>query len=122
MTSLNGRRRGVTLLELLVAIVIIGVSTTVILVAWKAQEPEASASPDDIGSWIADARRRAIATGRSQQVRVRIDDAGRVMAWTRDVGIGSLRQFVAHPDGSVVADSAIRVERLSGSVTPRGDH
>ena len=111
-------RAGVTMLELAVAIVIIGLGTTVVLVAWEARGPGVAVSTDDAVAWTVDARRLAITTGRPQALSVRIDHEGKLTTRMLNEGGGSLRRLVAYPDGSVVADSMFRVERFSGRATP----
>jgi prepilin-type N-terminal cleavage/methylation domain-containing protein len=97
----EGRRpgaRGNTLIELLVVIAIIGVIAGVTGLAFRGT-PEARVV-DSAEARLAAARRQAIQSGRS--VTVSVVRHGRAYAAT------------ANPDGSVVADTSLAIDRLSG--------
>lgn len=93
----EANRHGVTLLEMLVVLVILGVVASLAYFA-----PAAVARPptDGVEAAIASARREAIRSGQPVTIDVWMD--GRIHAAT------------ALPDGSVVAEQGIRVERLTG--------
>jgi prepilin-type N-terminal cleavage/methylation domain-containing protein len=96
----------VTLLELLVALAILGVMGSVVGIAVREAAPPPPESLEVALADIAAARQRAIRRGElvTLSVRVRLPGTER----TR------LRQVAALPDGSVVADPALTVARLSG--------
>lgn len=100
MTSRRGNlsraRRGMTLIEVLVALVVIAIIATL---AGLQVRPAERADPDAPGSRIRGARNRAIRTGQR-------------VTFTSDSLAGTYA--VALPDGSVIADSTIPVERLTG--------
>jgi prepilin-type N-terminal cleavage/methylation domain-containing protein len=96
------RRSGVTLLELLITVAILGVVAGVVtLTLPRLDEP----APDTAASRIARARREAVASGRP--VTVRVDTVG-ASASAPPV------DATAWPDGSVVADSVLAIDQLSG--------
>jgi len=90
--------RGVTLVELLVVIALLGIAAGIAAVGLspRAAEPAPAAHRA-----IAAARRLAIASGRPQTVRIPSNSERPLLA-------------TAHPDGSVIADSAVAVEYLTG--------
>lgn len=91
-------RRGVTLVELLAALAILTIVAAIsgaAFHAWATPKPP----PVDAAA-IAAARREALQSGR--QVTVVVDDSLRP------------RSVLALPDGSVIGDSALGVDRLAG--------
>jgi prepilin-type N-terminal cleavage/methylation domain-containing protein len=97
---MNRPRRGVTLLELLVTLVVLGVLTSVTtLGVRRIQQPAA----DDPLAIIADSLRIAIAESRA--ITFAIESHGGVANAT------------VYPDGSVVADTALHIDGLSGRPT-----
>lgn len=115
------RRRGPigsTLLELVVALAILGIASTVVLVAWRASEPESRADLGGLAQALADARRRAIASGRPQVLQLRLVLDGSATVVSDQLRRGVVARLVAYPDGGVVADSNLPVERLSGTILP----
>lgn len=92
------RARGNTLLELLVVLAILGVLAGVTGVAFR--ETRDADVIDPTRSRVAEARREAIRAGRA--ITVTVVRQGRLVAAT------------AHPDGSVVADTSLAIDRLSG--------
>lgn len=86
-------RGGVTLLELLVTMAVLGIVAGVVSVTLRRLDEPA---PDSPASRVARARREAVASGRPVTVTI---DTMNATAW---------------PDGSVVADSVLAVDRLSG--------
>ena len=92
------RVEGSTLVEVLVVLAILGVVAGVTGLGLRAESQPPRV--DDAVARVSAARREAIRTGRSLTVVTSRDD--HVVAAT------------AHPDGSVVADSALALDRLSG--------
>jgi len=92
-------RIGVTLIELLVALTLLGLMTAVVGVAIPRRDAPTAA--DEITRALSDARRAAI-------------DSGHSVSITLLVG-GTPRAATILPDGSVVADSGLAVDRLSGA-------
>jgi prepilin-type N-terminal cleavage/methylation domain-containing protein len=91
-------RRGVTLIELLVTLVILAVIAGVTVLAVRRIDPPRPGDPRTI---LADTLRAVLASGRPAIIRV-LTDSG--PAWT-----------TIRPDGSVVADSLFDVDRLTGA-------
>lgn len=94
------RRRGVTLLELIVVVVGIGLISTVAMLVM----PKKVIPPDDTTHRVADARTKALRTGRPVSVVLVLDTIFSVAT--------------AMPDGTVLADSAARIDRLTGQPLP----
>ncbi|MEO7521223.1 MAG: prepilin-type N-terminal cleavage/methylation domain-containing protein [Gemmatimonas sp.] len=102
-------RRGVTLLELLVVLVLMGVSAAVVL---PVLEPPRQARSDDETAVIAAARHAAIRRG--EPVRLRIEKDG---VWA----LVSLREGNTIGSGRVPLDNAHRSSERSGTVDLRID-
>ncbi|MGH7718681.1 MAG: pilus assembly FimT family protein [Gemmatimonadaceae bacterium] len=94
----SSSERGATLVELIVVLALLAILAGVVgLSIRRAPEiPQAG----DIQAMVADARRTAIRSGRSVTRLLSID--GRAIAVT------------AHPDGVVIADPGVAVDRLTG--------
>lgn len=90
-------RPGVTLLELLVTIVILGVIAGVTVLAIRRIDPP---KPDDPRTILAESLRVVLMSGRPAVVRVMTDSGP---------AFGTIRA-----DGSIVADSILDVERMTG--------
>jgi prepilin-type N-terminal cleavage/methylation domain-containing protein len=111
---------GFTLLELVVALAIIGIASTVVLMAWRASAREHGSESEGLARAVADARRLAIASGRPQLMQFRLHADGS-LSEVDDLRLGGLVvRMVSYPDGGVVADSSIPVERMSGSFRIHG--
>lgn len=93
-------RRGVTLIELLVVVVVLGLVSSVAALAL----PGKVVPPDDTPHRIANARTLALRTGRPVSVALQLDT------------VFSLA--TAMPDGTVLANSAARIDRLTGQPRP----
>jgi prepilin-type N-terminal cleavage/methylation domain-containing protein len=93
-------RRGTTLVELLVVLCILGIIAGVTVLAVRRFERP---SPGDPGAILAESLRSALDTPHTSVVRIVRD--GRPLSAT------------IHPDGSIVADSALRADRLTGRPT-----
>jgi prepilin-type N-terminal cleavage/methylation domain-containing protein len=107
------RRAGITLLELIVVLAIMGIMAAVVGLAVRQPEPPLPAtSLEAARAAVADARREAMRTGQPVAVTVSIDAGSRRSA----SAAGTLIQLhaTAAPDGSVIADTALRIDRLSG--------
>lgn len=111
-------RAGVTLLELVVSLAIIGMGSAVASLAWRRQEPSDSGSA--VARLATDARRRAIASGRVQRVAFRRTADGAVLDADDAMAGSVVRHLVAFPDGTVIADSVLQLDLLDGQarVTP----
>ena len=90
--------RGSTLLELLVVLTIVAIIAGVTGLSFRAPENRERTNPAE--ARIADARREAIRSAR----------AVTVTAWRDEQPITA----TAHPDGRVVADSGVAIDRFSG--------
>lgn len=90
--------RGSTLLELLVVLTIVAIIAGVTGLSFRAPENHALTNPAEVR--IADARREAIRSGR----------AVTVITWRDEQPITA----TAHPDGRVVADTGVAIDRFSG--------
>ena len=120
MNTTMKRRAGVTLIELVVALAIVGISSAVVLLEWKRTQVDDDAESRSFATLIADARRRAITTGRTQQLSIRLSSDGVVLA-ADDSRTGSvLRSLAFHADGSVVAAPALGMDRIAGQLRSTG--
>ena len=111
-------RSGVTLVELLVVIVILGIAAGVAGIAIGT----ASSWTDSVSDWrraVGEARSRAIATGSPVRVRVRVPlpRAGDAAGATGDSALTA--SVTALPDGSVLAPLAMGMNRLTGRSSNR---
>lgn len=95
-------RGGNTLVEFLVVLAILGVVAGVTGLSFRRVPEPALANEAD--TRIADARREAIRSGKS--ITVIVSERGEPMAAT------------AHPDGRVVADTALAIDPLGGRPLP----
>jgi prepilin-type N-terminal cleavage/methylation domain-containing protein len=91
------RRPGVTLAELMVVLALLGIVASV---AGLALQSSSHLPANEAASTVATARTHALRAGRRVTVGVRID--------------GRLRMATALPDGSVIANASLGVDRLSG--------
>lgn len=102
-------RLGVTLLELLVAVVIVGLLAGVVGLAVR-RLPEPSEA-ERLAALVVDARRTALRAGRPETIVLRLD--------------GAAHAVTALPNGEVVADAAVRerlgIERLAGVIPGAGE-
>jgi prepilin-type N-terminal cleavage/methylation domain-containing protein len=93
-----GPRAGVTLIELLITLVLLGIiSGVTVLAIRRIEQPR----PDDPRVIIADTIRKVLASGRPALIRI-LTNGG--PAWSN-----------VRPDGSVIADSLLGVDRLTGA-------
>ena len=95
--SVVADRRGVTLLELLVVLVILGLVASLVAFAPAAVE---RVPAGEVEARVAAARREALRSGAPVTIDITID--------------GHPHSLTALPDGSVIADPTLGVERLSG--------
>lgn len=91
---------GVTLIELVVTLALLGLLAGVVGLAYRQPRPVAPA--DESAARVAAARAAALATARP--VSISVPMAGRAYSAT------------AYPDGTVLADSAVHVDVLTGRV------
>jgi len=96
-------RRGVTLLELIIVVIAIGLISSVAVLVM----PRKLVPPDDTPHRIANARTKSLRTGRPVSVVLMLDTVFSVAT--------------AMPDGTVLADSAARIDRLTGMPLPPVD-
>ncbi len=99
--SRNEGRPGVTLVELVVAIAILGLMSAITGLAMR-NAPRV-APHDTVAASVASARVNALRTGRPVTVTLKSRD-------------GFARSVTALPDGSVLADAGIMVDIFSGRV------
>ena len=94
---------GTTLIELVVTLAVLGIIASVATLAIRRQPAPA----DDLATAVLGARRAAAETGRT--IRISRVEEGRPV------------EFVACPDGRVIADSGVGVAQLTGQAvrTPR---
>jgi prepilin-type N-terminal cleavage/methylation domain-containing protein len=92
-------RAGVTLVELLVVLALMGVAAGVVGVALgpRARTP----AQDPVAATVTRLRREALRSGASATARVEIR--------------GSVLGVTALPDGSIIADSALHIDRFAGT-------
>jgi prepilin-type N-terminal cleavage/methylation domain-containing protein len=93
------RCSGNTLLELLVVLAILGIAAGVTGLSFG--RGEATPAADSVEARIAEARREAVRSGKSVTVNV-------------SRGGDDVLAATAHPDGRVVADSVLAIDRFSG--------
>jgi len=96
-------RSGTTLLELLVTIVVMAIIAGVAVLAIR---PPAAPDGDNPRTIIEAARRRALESGLVVDTSVTID--------------GVIRAVTALPDGRVIADSVVGVDRLTAAFVDSG--
>lgn len=89
--------RGVTVLELIVTVAIIGVTASIAALVLRAAPAPDPTAPETI---IADTLERVLATGASVTLTFTVN-ARPALA-------------TVNPDGTIVADSALLIERLTG--------
>lgn len=88
---------GVTLLELLVVIALIGIIASMTMLAFP---PDRTPTPND--PLVSVARARTLAVEQARPVSISLVVSGRPV------------DALALPDGSVIADSVFKLDRLSG--------
>jgi len=93
-------RRGMTLLELLIVLALVGILAGVAAMAARRIPPTDHSDPLVM---VEDSLRRAVAEARAITIDVVMD--------------GKSASATANPDGSVVADSMFEIDRLSGTST-----
>jgi prepilin-type N-terminal cleavage/methylation domain-containing protein len=93
-------RHGVTLIEMLVALALLSVLTSIVALGLPAARVPASGALVDS---VAGLRRRALASGRVQTTVVVPDSSG-------------ARRISAMPDGRVIADTSLAVDMLTGRI------
>lgn len=105
-------RSGVTMIELLVVLAILGVLGGVVGLAVRNAAPVVPNSLEGAQALVSAARREAIHEGRTVTLTVRLRSERSKRVTTHEV--------VALPDGSVIADSTLAIARLSGTVANAG--
>ena len=113
--------RGVTMVELITVLAILGIMAAVVTAALP--EPELGPPPESLLAArvrIAEARREAISRGRAVTVALRVSptDTGT----SRGSAARTELRATALPDGSIIADPGLAIERLTGRpIRERGD-
>ena len=111
-------RSGVTLVELLVVMVILGIAAGVVGLAISPFGVGVAQTPD----WqlsVTEARSRSIASGRAVQVLVHVPRATAPTDAAPDEPESVVRQVTALPDGSVLAPAGLAIARLTGRALSR---
>lgn len=101
MTASFPNRAGVTLPEIMVVLVLLGLLGGVVGLSWR---PSPGADPADQEQLFAKARRRALESGSIVRIPIEID--------SRTVTVA------VFPDGRVVAPAALRLDPLTGRPVP----
>lgn len=94
------RSVGVTLVELMVVLAVLGVMTGVAALAWRPSRPEAAGVGQHATESVAAVRRRAVESGRVVTAIVGVDEQHATV--------------VAFPDGRVVGAEYLGVNPLTG--------
>jgi type II secretory pathway pseudopilin PulG len=115
------RRSGSTMLELIVVLVILGIMASVVGLAMGAANRPGNESTIAVAHGaIAEARRVAIARGSPVVVAVPVD--AREYGDESGGASSTILRATAFPDGSVIADSALGIDRMSGKPRRERDH
>jgi prepilin-type N-terminal cleavage/methylation domain-containing protein len=93
-------RVGVTLVELIVSLSILGLLAGVVGIAIPRHDPLTAIG--EVSRSLADARRTAITSGHAVTIAITID--------------GAPHAATALPDGAIIADSGLAIDRLSGAL------
>lgn len=111
-------RRGVTMIELVTVLMIMGIMAAVVGLAFRGTDPApASNTTEAAHAAIADARREALTRGVPVGVTVLVPTVLLPVvpgAEGRSAASFTSLHAVARPDGSVIADSALGINRLTG--------
>jgi prepilin-type N-terminal cleavage/methylation domain-containing protein len=99
-THRSGAQRGVTLIELLVMLAILGIAASIGGLAMRTSNHPAAR--EGLAVMVTETRARALRTGSPQSVMLR-DSSGS-------------HALTAFPDGSVTGDRILRVNRATGQV------
>lgn len=102
------------MIELLIVLVILGVVAGVVLPAWS----RGHLSPTEDGELqrtVAVLRRAAITSGRPQRVDLRLRPDHTVLPPGELNGDAAAYSITALPDGSVLSDSVLRINRVLGT-------
>ena len=111
-------RRGVTLLELLVVLVLMGIAAVVVAPALSRPVlPPASGGTDAVAELVASARRAAIRRGEPVRLRLAPDGVWALVADRNGAVIASGRVPAGRPDDAETVD--VRIDAM-GSCTPAG--
>lgn len=109
-------RTGVTMIELVVALLIIGVGTSVATLAWRSRDSSDLDPSGAVARLASNARRIAIASGRVQRVEFRVAADGTVFDANAARAGSVVRRILALPDGTLIADSSLRLDLVGGRV------
>lgn len=108
-------RSGVTIIELIIALAIMGIAATAVGLSANAfGRGEANEIGDDGRQLVRDAQRRAIASGLPVLVRVIVPPVSRTSLGDSTAAEQRIESVLARPDGSVIADPALGLDRLTG--------
>lgn len=107
-------RSGVTLVELLIVLVILGLVAGVVLPAWS-RNHTSPAEDGELQQTVAALRRAAISSGRPQRVDLRLRPDQTVLPPGELSSDAAAYSITALPDGSVLSDSILRINRVLGT-------
>ena len=107
-------RRGVTLLELLVVLVLMGISAAIVV---PALQPPVELRSDSAAAVVERARRAAIARGEPVRLRIETDGVWALVSLREGDPIGSGRSSAAHKPNAAATAIDLRIDAM-GSCTP----
>ena len=97
---MNRLRPGVTLLELIVCVSVLGLTASIATLAMRSAEPP---DPNDPMTVIADTLEKVLGTGTPATLQFTVN--------------GRPALATINPDGSILADSILRIDRFTGRST-----
>src|SRR5262245_14440984 len=101
------RRSGVSLIELMIVLAILGILSAIVSLVWRQSRPDASSADSSTLSVVTAARQHALQAGSRVTVAVVVRDE-------------SVR-ITALPDGRVIGAALIGIDELTGRVRKAGE-